>query len=542
MIKFIKKNQHLIILLAILLVTIGFRVIKIDKSVWRLTGYDESRDILVAKHIVNYQEFIKRGPLAAGGQGVLMNSPIYYYFLAAIWLITGTPLAFMWGWSLLMSGAVLIGYFVGKELYDQKTGLILASILAVNQQAIYNSRELLQPHLLMMTSLLFIWSMLLLIKKLQLKDALLATFFLLIPLHFHYGVLLIIPAGVAWLIYYWLQINKTKGFTPKNVLGIIILGEAIFLSWIFLSYKFFPFDQFYFPIISFERSHTFFSFYQLRDFWSQLLKMIWQDGLSKNLYMKLLLLFASVIAIFKRKKRVKLNTQLKRKIVFLASMSFSIILLGFIKIGVITTYLTAIFPFLVVILALFLRFLIKETGIIGWIVTIASLIIMTRSSIFFIKLYYPDISYHDQQKNIATIIHQDYLNLDPEYKKDRPKFIVTFYTTAIDMPFDGWGTSGTWFYLEELFNQPLIKLTNYGVNHQPIEQYPKYIYLICDHRSFPKLVQVECIDRFHINRPFIEKELQQVGGTTDFTSWRATVKPDYSKPRGYLVHQEIIKN
>jgi len=215
-----------IILWLIVLIALGFRLYQIDKSVWLQNGYDESRDMLVADHIVNNNEYPTRGPLASGGMEWLNNSPIYYYFVALIWLFIPNPLFFMYFWTILMTTPVLFGYFIGKKAQDKTTGLILASLLAINSQMISSSRELLQPHLLLLFSTAFIWASISYLKekKYHLKYLLLIIFFLLAPLHFHYGALLILPLGFIFTIYCWLHLNiKTKKVLFKTTFSSILL-------------------------------------------------------------------------------------------------------------------------------------------------------------------------------------------------------------------------------------------------------------------------------------------------------------------------------
>src|SRR3990172_43604 len=87
-----------ILVLCIISVGIILRLASLRNYIWFQQGYDESRDMLVAKHIVEYGEWLWRGPYAAGGQNILLNSPVYYYLLAIFWFIARSPYGVMLFW------------------------------------------------------------------------------------------------------------------------------------------------------------------------------------------------------------------------------------------------------------------------------------------------------------------------------------------------------------------------------------------------------------------------------------------------------------
>lgn len=54
------------------------------KNIWSTRTFDDSRDLLVAKHIVEFGENVRRGPWSDGGtlentELQFLNSPFYYW-------------------------------------------------------------------------------------------------------------------------------------------------------------------------------------------------------------------------------------------------------------------------------------------------------------------------------------------------------------------------------------------------------------------------------------------------------------------------------
>ncbi len=546
MFSFKKIPFHKIVLIIIIIVALGFRLYQIDKSVWLQTGYDESRDMLVASHIVENKEHVSRGPYVAGGFEQLKNSPIYYYFVALIWFFTRTPNNLMYAWSLIMTLPVLIGYFIGKKSIDIRTGLILASLVAVNQFMISSSRELLQPHLLLIFSMSYIFFALSFIKdkKNKLLNLNLMIFFSMISLHFHYGVIFVLPAALFFIAHCWFVLNThSQKTSSKNLLAPIFLFLFLFLLWIMMTYRIFPFDQIYFFISNFQRVNDLSFLEQLNLARLSLDLMIWGYDLSKfGAILSIISILVLILGVSHRyKNKIKIK-KFKKIIVFLFFVASSVFLLGFYKGDIAETYLLFILPFFIVLIAFSLRLIIKQSSFFGWLITIVAISFMVLNSSTRIFYPLPTVSYHEQQREVAKKIFDHYATLvidDARFLK--PNLLVTWYVTEKTMPFDGWGTSGIWYYLEEYFQQPLVKNTSYGLNHTPINKYPKILYLICDRRISPELIQQDCIDSFIKLHPLLNNELEPVFNEKNFSVWSVKVDASDNFPIVNAVNYDLLK-
>jgi len=528
-----------ILLLIVLLIAIGLRTYKLDKSIWLQVGYDESRDMLVAQHIVS-GELIPRGPLAAGGMNQLMNSPLYYYFTALIWFYTRNPLIFMYIWALMMVAPVLIGYKIGKKTIDEKAGLILATIIAINHQMVASSRELLQPHLLLIFALSFIWAGISFIKsrKHKLRYLNLAIIFIFLPLHFHYGVLISIPFGIILLTYAWNCLYKEK-ISFHHLLSPIILLITVLASWVMLTYRKYPLDQFLFFTSNFETKYNRNPLNQIKESILTLYQLIWGNITFNS--ESVIFLIAFIFIFIKIKKHTKKELGLRKSIFFLLLMSSSIFFFVFYKHFVAATYLLFILPFFITILALGLRLILQKNRLFGIVVIIITITSMAATTYHRIFVNLPKTSFHNQQQEIAEQVYKHYQSLDYKiYDLNQPSLLISMYTTTQNMPFDGWGTSGVWFYLEKYFKQPLVENTSYGVNHKPINRFPKVIYMVCDHRVLPEMIDQECLQRFKNAYQLEDDKVILINKNLNLSLWGTLLNQNQKKLIRNVVHKELL--
>jgi 4-amino-4-deoxy-L-arabinose transferase-like glycosyltransferase len=532
----LKKFLPQIVLVIIVGIALFLRLHQIDKSVWRQSGYDESRDMLVAEHIISYGENVSSGPLVSGGMNWLRNSPVYYYFVALIWFFTKNPIIFMYVWALIMTIPVLIAYFIGKKAKDNLTGLILASLLAFNQQMIYRSRELSQPHLLIIFAVAFAWSMLsyLKSKKNHVRYLLLSIAFLFLPLHFHYGIIASLPIGSLLIIYYLFKKNKKEKNFFIGILIPIVAFVSIFWSWIVLTYTNFPFDQIYFFTKNFENSYALSPLAQLQKVIAMLAEMIWSSDFSTLASGIFILVFLFLI------KEMFGNKKNKEVFIFIVSMCSSVLLCVLYKHRVAETYLLFIFPFFLILIGFILRLFIEKKPILGWFLTILSLSIMLNIGIKKTFEILPPQSYYDQQLNISKIIYKDYLNKNLTTDNSIPDLLISWYTTTKNMPFDGWGSSGIWYFLEKEFDQKLITNTNYGLSHTPDNKYPQIIYMICDHRFNRESIQKECVDRFEKSYLIDKNSLEQISKGENLSLWSALLKNGKKEATRNVTHFDMM--
>lgn len=530
--KFIKKIDFtLILLIAIFLLGLWLRLTNIDQLVWEQTGNDESRDMLVAEHIINYGEKVMRGPLAAGGFNWLLNSPIYFYFVTLIWSVTREPLLFMRVWALIMSTLPLVAYHIGKKILNKQLGLIAALMFAINVELIHESRQLLQPFLLPLFSSLFLLSLLKTKEDNNYFYLSAAIFFLLIQLHFHYGVLVILPIGLFLIAKYWRKL-LIKDFSLKNVLIPIFTAFSVGILWLLLTYRKFIFDQLGFIILNFSHEKQPF-LTKLSSISTNVLQMMFSW---EHLYFSIPALVSLLLAaIFIKDKKSKETS----KIVFLLASSAILMTISNGKIS--DTYLTAILPFFLILLSYGLYKIIKFNYALGMIVLAIITIRTFALNLYLANYLLPTRSYYQQKEEIAQVIYHDY------FTNSRNKS-ANFALAAIDnmVPFDGWGTTGFWFHLEKMTQQKLTRLIDYGVNVQPTVSSADTIYLICDHRMSNSQTAVlefnnYCLDKFTKVRNYLKPEPINIFQSKRFTVFKFGIQTKIMVQSYNYVYPENLK-
>jgi mannosyltransferase len=127
----------------------------------------------------------------------------FYYFLLHFWIRMGGSIAFIRGFSVLISVATLpIVYVLGKRLFDWQTGLVAAWLLAINAYHIYYAQYARSYALVVFLTVLATW---IFVRNLQEPDsahwgAYTAVCALLFYSHF-FAVLVLVAHGVfLWFL------------------------------------------------------------------------------------------------------------------------------------------------------------------------------------------------------------------------------------------------------------------------------------------------------------------------------------------------------
>ncbi len=509
----IKKYLPEILLVVIVIVGLGFRLFRLSDLLWAQRGFDDQRDMLVSRHIVDFGETIGRGPLAGGGFNLIKNSPYYYYLTAFLWFVSGgTPFSFSVTCLLLVSFVIPLSYLVGKQLWDKKTGLIAAAFFSLNQELIFESRHFTQPYLIPLFTLSLFW---ILTWKPSIKSVCLALCCLFIPLHFHYSILLFFPVGLWWILHVWLVIFD-EGKTNKKQLALpFLVGIILGLIWIFSTYTRFPFDQIYFFVFNFTGSKGHFIL-NVQNSASLLFKLLWSQV---NLLKEAISVILLALTLFWPK--VLRDQKSQRNFWIFNSFLISYLLSIFFGGNLLQSYVSGFVPFLLIGIAVGLRIIILKNRFVGYLLTGVLLIALTQTSKNALYFDLPATSYYEKSRQATNAIYQDYnLNHIQLNNDNLEDFGVVTLVTGNPQPFDGWGTSGIWFLLEQKFKHPLVKLSDWGVNSYPLASNPTFLYMVCDHRTNPELIEKECLNRFTGVRDYLLPNEKKIWETADVTVWR----------------------
>ena len=120
--------------------------------------FDQGRDALVIWRLWHEGRPFLIGPVT-GLAGIFLG-PFYYYLIAPFYLIGGGdpvyPAVFL---AFLSTLAIFMVYFLGKEMHSRLAGIIATTIAAFSFYIVLAGRWLANPTPILLTSVLFLWSL-----------------------------------------------------------------------------------------------------------------------------------------------------------------------------------------------------------------------------------------------------------------------------------------------------------------------------------------------------------------------------------------------
>ncbi len=223
-----KIRKSIIALIVILLGAAFLRLYRVSDYMTFLG--DEGRDVLVVKGILE-GNLTLLGPRASAGD--FFTGPVYYYMMTPfLWLSQYDPVgpAIMVG--LFGVATVFLIYLVGKNLFNERAGLIAAALYAVSPLVLQYSRSSWNPNTLPFFSLL---TMYVLYKALTTarswKYYILTGFLLGVCIQLHYiSLFLAVAVAISLFIMNWYINGKIKVLQTMKYYLQIFLGFLIGFS------------------------------------------------------------------------------------------------------------------------------------------------------------------------------------------------------------------------------------------------------------------------------------------------------------------------
>ena len=188
---------------------------------------DIARDFLLIEDIVVNKNLTLIGPRSGAIPGVF-HGPFWLYLNLPSFLIgRGNPVVVGWFWVLLSIISLAIIYFVGKKLFNSKTGLLSALLLSVIQVPAVKS--LFNPYGALMLAPVFFYFFVLYLKNEQVKQLILSLFILglIIQLQMAFGVPILL-LSIVYLIYFLIKKRKTAHLLSLSVLAIPLSTYILF--------------------------------------------------------------------------------------------------------------------------------------------------------------------------------------------------------------------------------------------------------------------------------------------------------------------------
>lgn len=503
-------------LIFLIVLGVGLRMANSAQWIWGNGAYDESRDMLVARHMVEFGDWVWRGPFAAGGQNILANSPFYYYVVAVMWYLTRSPELFTVAWALLMSSIIFIAYGVGYRMWDKYAGLCLALLFAVHPAFVGMSKLVSQINLIPVWSLLVVF-LLTGIKRWNIFHITIGLSVLSLGFHIHYGSMIVLSGFGVWMCWVWWHCTVVKSVLGR-VIYPIILAEYLFLVWVYLSYKIVPFDQFNFFAINVQNSHP-----DVLNILDRAMRdigfLLWPSTYSyKAIAVSVVGLVGYSVGVVTNIFTPKVRSFCYWGAVCLISGYICAILYrGTLSV----TYLYSLLPFYIIILGLFIRRLFDANRYVGAIVLIILSVYLwgfaVRETIPFTQE-----SYYLKYEKIANAIVADYAKNSDVQKETVPSFVLATLSSSPSLVYDAWGNGSSWYWLEKKYKKKLVTLSDTVTSFYPRVKDPKFFYVVCDHRENVNGASV-CLKRFVGARDYLSPRYDEIYHTSRFTVWKFSI-------------------
>lgn len=153
----IKKHKGIYFLLFLILIA-AFFVRTYRTSTLSGFYYDQGRDALVIWKLWHEGKLFLIGPVT-GLAGIFLG-PLYYYLISPFYLIgKGDPVVPAIFLASLSTLAVYMLYFLGKDMHSREAGIFASVIGGFSYYIVLTSRWLSNPNPVLLTSLLFLWSL-----------------------------------------------------------------------------------------------------------------------------------------------------------------------------------------------------------------------------------------------------------------------------------------------------------------------------------------------------------------------------------------------
>ena len=224
--KYISSHRlEICVLIIIILLSAFFRLYKISDYMTFLG--DEGRDAIVAKDILR-GDLTLLGPRASAGDFFL--GPIYYYMIAPfLFLSNYDPVGPSVMVALFGIATVVLIYFVSKNFFSGKAGLIASVLYATAPLVIAYSRSSWNPNPMPFFSLLTLYLLYIAVKKSSIRVFLIVGLLLGFAIQLHY-LTIFIGAIVFFFVLIGTYMQDKKGIVKRYILDYLAIGSGFIIG------------------------------------------------------------------------------------------------------------------------------------------------------------------------------------------------------------------------------------------------------------------------------------------------------------------------
>ncbi|MCJ7829635.1 glycosyltransferase family 39 protein [Patescibacteria group bacterium] len=361
-------REHKIIYLLLLLILIGAAFFRLYRS-GDLLGfyYDQGRDALKVQEILAFKDFPAIGP-TTGFAGLFLG-PFWFYLLALFyWLGRGNPSLVANFISLFDVAAVFLIYWLGKEFFNRRVGLLAALFWGFSFYLVFSGRWLSNPSPVPFFTILLLYGLGKFFLQKKDKYLILISVCLAICLQLEMAsAIFFIPSiALVWLIFRPKIKNKKNLFWTIGIFLAFLVPQALFevKNKFLMTRNFFSFSRggintdtaktWALPTLEFikERIFTYFNI-----FFS---KLETNPSYASKILVVLWLIFLLTILPKAIKRKSEENSMILILLIFLfVPLFFLLFFVG--NYGQLSDYyLTGFFPAFILLFALFVAFFLKK--------------------------------------------------------------------------------------------------------------------------------------------------------------------------------------
>ncbi len=200
-------NSKPLLLLFIILVIGSFLRLYRFADFMQIDG-DHGRDILIAKHIVEHKEGYWAAPYALGSNGIVKNSPVYYWILASMWLLSRSTLGMGIVFALTSVMTILIGYGTGRVFGGTRMGITFAFFLSISSLLARDARGVWPPFLLPFITVSALYCIARFINGYQTRWLIFLVTVLFLGVHVHQSFLPFFGVCTLWTVWSGVRAHK----------------------------------------------------------------------------------------------------------------------------------------------------------------------------------------------------------------------------------------------------------------------------------------------------------------------------------------------
>jgi len=431
---------------------------------------DTSRDILVAKHMVEVDKFQMIRPHMDGGKGLIVNSPLYYFFIASMWFITRSAHGMSAASIAISIVAIWAAYGVGKNIRDSGTGLTAALFVSVSPILSGYARNFWQPHLLPPITAVNLYLFFLLYKTKNPVWIYVLMSGLFVGLHMHVSY-----APVFFISMFWLgaEVLKVAQKHPRHLVGAIVavlLHSGLWVSATAVR-----------PIVDHVaffgemlRSNSggvdFIGVNVVRNITSPFRYVLEPFEFLKIDPVWLGALFVGIMGCF---VLVDARRHKKPYAFVLFSLLLSLMYTG-INQNLVAHghYFAPYYIIITLILAYIIHRLVTYLPIRLLIILLLTLIFFRGNTQMF---FVPSSGEWQMTRELSKQIANDYINLTNGTVSS-----INIYWKELGAWHFDWFTSSVWYHLEVMLGRNLMRIVPEGGNIESLEKQARYNYLICE--------------------------------------------------------------